>query len=304
MGTNKKIGIIIVNFNTKGVTYNCVKSILDNSVDIEYSIMIWDNNSSDDSTIFFHEKFGNISNINIFASKSNLGFGRACNEASKVFSNVDYFLFLNPDTIFNDNILINFISAYDELSKTTNIGCLGVELYNLNGISIESDKKFPTVYDFIKSRFSFLRKSESSLNKKLNGFEYQIVDYICGADLFIEKMLFLKIGGFDEDYFMYYEEIDLQYRLKNKGFNNILLKNCGINHIGGVSLSNNSKLVNLYSLESLLKYFKKHSTFLEYFFLRMYLIFMFPFFLFKSLVFRFKSFNLKYLQKLFIIIFT
>lgn len=304
MYINKKIGIIIVNFNTKTITYNCVKSILDNSFDIEYSILIWDNNSSDDSSLFFLEKFGNISNISIVSSNVNLGFGRACNRAAESLTNCDYFLFLNPDTSLIDNVLKNIISAYIELSNIMSVGCIGVELYNTSGISTESEKKFPTVYEFITSRIPFLRKKVSIVNSKFKELDFQIVDYICGADLFIEKILFLKIGGFDEDYFMYYEEIDLQYKLKKLGFNNLLLKNYGINHIGGASLSDNSILINLYSLESIIKYFKKHSTIIENLILRIYLIVMFPFFLIKSLLLRPKFLNFNYIQKLLIVIFS
>jgi GT2 family glycosyltransferase len=298
MVESKKIGIIIINYNTKKITYDCINSILKNCINVPYSIVIWDNNSNDDSFSFFTDKFGENLNIKLFQSKINLGFGKACNQATLLLENYDYYLFLNPDTILESDIILNFISSYEILSEIKQIGCLGVQLYDLSHISKENKKSFPTVFEFIFSRFYFFKKALIPKTFKFKDIEYQPVDYICGADLFIQSNLFLKIGGFDEDYFMYYEEIDLQYKLSQKGYTNILLNNIGLKHIGGASLNENTKLINLYSLESIIKYFKKHSTLLEYFTLKLYLITMFPFLILKSIILKFKSINITYFKNL------
>lgn len=266
--TNSKridISIIIVNYNTSGEIEKCIDSIYKYEAGISIEIIVIDNNSAERT---IQEKIKKYPLIKFIQNEDNIGFGAACNKAF-LFANGRYILFLNPDTYFYNNILSILFKYMEEKENDLNIGCLGIELTNSKGDLVGSYGDFISKKNFIykysrgtilkKFPFGFFKKKyEKNLKASYKKTNYgRIVDYVTGADLMISRELFKEIGMFDQQFFMYTEEVDLQYRLNKLGKNNIIMDLKGIVHSDGKSF-NNKNVRRIMNCISDLKFLKKH----------------------------------------------
>ncbi len=209
-----EVSIIIVNYNTKDLVIDCIRSVINNTKAISYEIILVDNASTDGSVENVKEIFPSI---NIISSSVNLGFGRANNLASQNAKG-EFLFFLNSDTILvEDSIskLYDFFISNENEIKIGALGCILVDkTFQVNGFG----GKFPTCKEEMKGLFRTMllnmklitshRKQTYPLNK-----EFFEVDYVIGADLMMRSSLFKKLNGFDPSFFMYYEETDLQKRM-------------------------------------------------------------------------------------------
>jgi len=229
------ISIVIINYNTKDLTNSCIESIMKFTCDISYEIILVDNASADGSVQYFKDYQG----ISFFAMKENIGFGRANNFGVDKASGKNIFL-LNSDTLLIENS-VKILSDFHELNKLSmNIGVIGTKLTDEHGNIGNSGGKFPTVireikeYAFIVLAKIFRRKTHCTDSYD---FDQPIIpiEYVSGANMFINRDLFLEVGGFDPAYFMYYEESDLQYRLTRNGYRNYLITTTSIIHLEGAS---------------------------------------------------------------------
>ena len=252
------VSIIIVNYNTKDLTIQCIESIKKHTKDIQYEVIVVDNNSTDGSVTAIRRKFENII---IIQNSINLGFGTANNIGSEK-ARGKYLLLLNSDTILLNNSIKTFFD-FSEKDIELCIGTIGGILRDAYSNEAISFGSFPSKKELIKSALyisnsnnKMTKKSRSIFNKK----GYIQVDYVTGADLFIDRNLFIEFKGFDSDFFMYYEETDLQLRLAKSGRRNYIIDNTNIIHLESASFSkgvNNLKR-NLIT-NSMFTYFKKHS---------------------------------------------
>ena len=232
-----EVSIIIVNYNTSKLVIDAIESIIKYSVDITYEIIIVDNNSKDgvDSLSLNTKQYNNIEVLKL---NENIGFGRANNEGVKIARGRNLF-FLNPDTLLLNNA-IKILS--NELDNNLNYGACGGNLLNENLEPTRSFRRqFPNILWILEHTFFFnipelIRYGKNRffnhLNKKIN------VSYIVGADLMIKKELFDEIGGFNPAFFMYYEEIELCFRVKEKGFEVVSVPSASIQHLEGKSTKN------------------------------------------------------------------
>lgn len=210
-----KVSIIIVTYNTLQLTKNCINSILEHTSDINFEIILVDNNSTDGSKECF-EKHTHISYIYL---NENLGFGKA-NNIGVADASGEYVFFLNSDTILFENSIHKMITFFEEDETAIKIGALGCILIDENLNPNGSGSHFPTckaiiieyLYQIPPLRI-FVKKPQD----KLYPFEklFFKIDYIIGADLLMRKAIFDKLGGFYKEYFMYFEETDLQYQMNN-----------------------------------------------------------------------------------------
>lgn len=210
-----QVSIIIVNYNTKQITNNCLNSIKQYTENIDYEIILVDNASTDGSK----EHFENRKDITYIYSKENLGFGRANNLGAKSASGEFLFL-LNSDTILIENSIQKIYDFYIKYEKELKIGALGCLLVDENLVVNGYGDRFPSCKEEISNYLSripllnfFYKKNTKNKTDYLSN-EYFEIDYVIGADIFIRKEKFTEIKGFDEDFFMYYEESDLQKRIK------------------------------------------------------------------------------------------
>ncbi len=217
------LSIIIVSYNTKELLGDCLKSIFQNQGSVNLEVIVVDNASVDGSVNFIKENFPNIK---LIASKDNLGFGKANNRGSKIAKG-DILLFLNPDTIIEKNI---FSKLVDIFSKDKNIGIVSPQLilpdHSQQLWAYGEEDKF---YDLIKNK---IFPQSKKFIRCVSGNQIE-TGWVSGAALSIRKDIFEKIKGFDENFFMYFEDRDLCYRAKDLGSKVVVNNDIQVIHFGG-----------------------------------------------------------------------
>ena len=229
------LSIVIVNYNVKDLLYNCLKSIYNNSENINVEIFVVDNNSSDHSIQMVEQHFPEV--ITIKNSK-NVGFSTANNQAIKLCKN-ELILLLNPDTIIKPNTLNECIQF---MKKNQNCGALSVLMKNGKGDFLpESKRGFPSpiVSFFRLFKFHKLFPQSAFFNQyylgHLDKYSRHEIDVLCGAFFLSRKKVFDTVGLLDESFFMYGEDIDLSYRIKKSGYSIFYLGDLEIIHFKGES---------------------------------------------------------------------
>ena len=234
------ISIIIVNYKTVSLIMDCIKSIKEFTSDIDYEIIVVDNNSNDD----FQSKIQSVySDVICIPLKSNMGFGVANNEGFKVAKGRNL-LCLNPDTILLNNA-IKILSNY--LDSHNHVGACGGNLFDENmKPSLSFRRILPSIYWEINELCWLLPeriqyRSNRIFNNTSNPFS---VGYITGADLMIKRIVIDEVGGFSPDFFMYYEETDLCNRIKNQGWDIHSVPYAKIMHLESKSFNNHDNHIN------------------------------------------------------------
>lgn len=270
------VSIIIVNYNTKELTKNCIDSIFKYTTDINFEVILVDNDSFDGSV----ELFSVDNRIRFIRSGGNLGFGKA-NNIGYLHSIGKYIFLLNSDTILLNNAVKIFYNKMEKLPVY--VSCIGTILKGQDMDEIHSYGAFPTptkellfrtIGPILKLFRIKLWLYDNPNIRKNNDFE---VDYITGADLFIRKEVIEKCGFFDPDFFLYYEETELQYRFKKNGYKNMIVYGPEIIHLFGGSnkeKKTNSLKRRIMSLKSCFLYLKKTCKAYQYIIFRILLIFM------------------------------
>jgi GT2 family glycosyltransferase len=264
------VSIIVVNYNTKDLLGNCVKSIYKFTHNLEFEIIVVDNASVDGSQEFLKSNFPNVV---LIESKTNLGFGKANNLGAE-YAKGEFLFLLNSDTILLNNAMFELLDFFRS-NKNLNIGCLGGVLLDKEGKNNHSSESFPSktriLFEYINNYLGSTFKSPYKREKReFTNDNYFEVDYITGADLFLLKDLFLKIGGFDPVFFMYYEESDLQKQISKLGLKQFLIKEPKIIHLEGASVSEAvfSAKKRIMIHDGMFKYFKKNSFIVNYYIFR------------------------------------
>lgn len=234
------VSVIIVNYCTENLIIDCVKSIIDKTEGICYEIIIVDNASPHNSISILEKEFENDKTVRCLQLKENIGFGRA-NNAGYELSSGKYVFCLNPDTKLKNNA-INILSNY--LDNNPDVGACGGNLFQSNGEMCTSHRM---LYPSIMWEFSFLsnyllESIRYGKNRKFNTEHHAIdVATLSGADIMIRRSIIEEIGFYDPNFFMYYEDTDLCYRVSK---NNFLIRNipdAKIYHYEGKSTKNLEK---------------------------------------------------------------
>lgn len=233
------VSVIIVNYNTIEITNNCISSIIEKTEGLSYEIILVDNASVDGSREFFSKR----TDIIYVWSNENLGFGKA-NNLGYSKSNGRYVFLLNSDTILLNNALKFFVEAADNELELSD-GVLGCMLENGNGQRTHSYASFPTIWnDLFKEAFlipiSKFTGCNDFLRQGLVKPDFP-VDYIIGADLFIRRDVIEQYGFFDSRFFMYYEDVELQWRYHQQGIRSVIIDGPKIIHLEGGSAKTHAK---------------------------------------------------------------
>ena len=252
------VSIIIVNYNTLGLTSDCIESIVDKTSGLEYEIILVDNASTDGSK----EVFSQDARIRYIYSDRNLGFGRANNLGIRETKG-RYLFFLNSDTILLNNA-VKYFFDFCEGHPDEKIGALGAILKDQNQKNIHSYGKFITpvgeIMDVVSKYLRFLKKREYLHPASV--LQPESVDYITGADLFVPRSVCDELEAFDPAFFMYCEEVDWQFRMSKAGYKRLVIDGPLIIHLEGGSDPSNTRLwsfnrcFNL--LKSTIQYIRKH----------------------------------------------
>ena len=211
------VSIVIVNYKSKGLLKNCIKSIYDKTRDLDYEIVVVDNNSEDGSEQMVIKRFPTVKFIQ---SGANLGFGAGANLGIDNTKG-DYVTIINPDIVLMEN---SFKKLYDFAEKNPKIGLLAPQLINPDGTIQHTRCRFP---EFLMPAYrrTFLKKIKFIKNKIFRYLtldkdynEIGKTDWIFGAVLFMRKEAFLNVGKFDERFFLGFEDTDLCRKLWNSGY--------------------------------------------------------------------------------------
>lgn len=234
------VSVIIVNYKTPQLVIECVESIIEKTKDISYEIIIVDNDSQDNSKEIICNSLGN--KIQYIQSNINLGFGKANNLGAK-FATGKYLFLLNSDTLLVNN---SIKELYDYIDNYDDCGIVGGNLYTIDMKPNPSYSMSFNTLEQVKEESSWKYIILSRINRKTNKNKEsndnfnetslpKEVAYLFGADMMISKTLFNRINGFDDDFFMYYEEQELSYRVKKLGFKSVCIPNSKIIHYDGMS---------------------------------------------------------------------
>lgn len=255
-----KLSIVIVNYNVKFFLEQCLCSVKHAIELIDAEVLVIDNCSTDNSINYLQNKFEWVKFI---PNKTNEGFAKANNSALKQCSG-DYILFLNPDTILPEDILKNCINFFEQNNNT---GAIGVRMIDGSGNFLpESKRAFPNaMVSFFKlCGFADVFPKSKIFNKYALGFlpekETHEVDVLCGAFFMAKRNILEQLGGFDEAFFMYGEDIDLSYRIQKSGYRICYLGSETIIHFKGESArKGNLNYVRIF-YQAMSVFVKKHYT--------------------------------------------
>lgn len=210
--TKVTFSFIVINYNSYDHTHKCIVSIKNNCRNHSFEIILIDNASSDDSVNKLENKFKDV----IFVKNDeNYGFARACNQGLD-HASAEFLIFLNNDFEFTTDIFNRII---DKFKQNNNLGLLGFQLLNPDGTLQKTGFIFPSIWRRILQLIivPMLRKRTSAIHAKPDQAD-QVVDYIKGALMILPSKLLNQLNlRFDENYFMYHEEMDLAYQLRQHG---------------------------------------------------------------------------------------
>lgn len=232
----KKISIIIVNYNVQYFLEVCLHSVLRASKGIDAEIIVVDNHSADGSNEMVKANFPSVL---LIENKDNKGFSKANNQAVAIAKG-EYILFLNPDTVMPEDFLERTIGYMDAHPKA---GALGPRLIDGKGVfAPDAKKSFPTlsVAIFKTTGLNKLFSRSPYINKyyavHVQERETAAVEVLSGCCMLLRSSLLQQIGvAFDEDYFMYCEDVDLSFRVQQAGYENVYFPEATLIHYKGES---------------------------------------------------------------------
>ncbi len=239
------LSVIIVNWNTRELLEQCLRSIYDTPQELVFETLVVDNGSTDDSVAMVRQHFPQA---RLVENQTNVGFAQANNQGI-LLSQGRYVLLLNSDTIVLPHALAEMVCFANARSKAGIVGC---KLLNGDGSLQESWASFPTFWSEMWGRNFRDRRlvEETSLIYE--------VDWVGGACLLARRAAIDEVGLLDESYFMYSEETDWCFRMTQQGWKVYYLPEVEVIHLGGGSASRASatQLIRLY--ESKTRFFRKH----------------------------------------------
>ncbi|KXH79594.1 glycosyltransferase family 2 protein [Chryseobacterium kwangjuense] len=226
-----KLSIIIVNYNVTGLLRNCLQSIRKYTEGENYEVIVIDNASTDAS---WSDLIPEFPAVHFISSAHNEGFAVANNKAIKTASG-DYVLLLNPDTELEGFYMKELLEFAD---SKPDFGCLGVRMHDAEGNFLpESKRSVPDMFNSFEKLFTNFKRSSSKSYYRSDIDETEIaeVEVVTGAFLLIKREVYGRIGGLDETYFMYGEDIDLCYTLLKNGYKNYYYGKASLLHHKGES---------------------------------------------------------------------
>ncbi len=259
-----KLSVIIVSYNVRHYLEQCLHSVWASAQrgGVETEVFVVDNASNDDSVAYLREKFPaeKYPDFHLIANSRNVGFGSANNQAVRL-SRGEYILFLNPDTLLTEQTLADSIRFADE---HPDLGGLGTKMLKADGsFALESRRGLPTPWtSFCKmsglaAAFPKSRRFGKYYMRYLDENQAAHIEIISGAYLLCRKAALDRCGLFDEDFFMYGEDIDLSYRLMLSGFHNYYIPSPILHYKGESTQKSSYRYVHVF-YEAMLIFFKKH----------------------------------------------
>jgi len=248
------VDIVIVNWNAGNQLQQCIDSILSSAPNLKLNIIIVDNGSTDNSL----NSIASSPDVKIIKTGFNLGFGKACNLGAQSGSS-EYLLFLNPDAALYPDTLKRAM-AYMQSPANAQVGICGIQLIDESGDIARSCTRFPHALAFLAHTIGAVH-----VFPRLGHFmaewphdQTRVVDHVIGAFYLVRRKVFEQLGGFDERFFVYLEDLDFSYRAKQAGWRSVYLADVQAFHAGGGTSAQVKARRLFYSLRSRLLYAFKH----------------------------------------------
>ncbi|MFE4712004.1 glycosyltransferase family 2 protein [Paenibacillus sp. NPDC056722] len=229
------VSILIVNYNTCRLTMDCLRSVYDSETKFSYEIILIDNNSHDGSVEAISREFPNVT---LIANEENTGFARANNQGMEIASG-RFVLLLNSDTVVRKDTLETMITFMD---SRPDVGASGCKIILPDGSLDKACKRgFPTPSASFYYAFGFSKLFPN--NPRFNGYQLGYldpdknypVDCLVGAFMLLRRETIEHVGGLDEEFFMYGEDLDWCYRIKEAGWKIYYYSKTSIIHLKGGS---------------------------------------------------------------------
>src|SRR5690606_5773621 len=246
-----KLSVIILNYNVRYFLEQCILSVQQALQGLDAEIIVIDNNSVDGSCDMVSEKFPQIT---LISNKENVGFSKANNQGVAIAKG-EYVCILNPDTAVSEDTFYKVL-AFAE--RQENPGAVGVKLIDGTGNFLpESKRNIPT------PKVSYYKLTGKQNNKysyyadHVHENEIAEVSVLVGAFMLMKKTVYQEVGGFDEDYFMYGEDIDLSYKLIKANYKNYYSGETTVLHYKGESTTKDKVYFNRF-YGAMKIFYKKH----------------------------------------------
>lgn len=221
-----ELSVIILNYNVSYFLKQCIISVQRATGTMEAEIIVIDNASVDDSCAMMKRDFPKIL---LIENKENVGFSKANNQAVAVAKG-DYLCILNPDTAVAED---TFLKCFNKALALPNLGALGAYMLDGTGNFLsESKRNLPTPKAALLKLLGFTKKYYATHISEEKEGEIAV---LVGAFMFLKRSIYDQVKGFDEDYFMYGEDIDLSYKITKAGYKNYYLGSAETLHYKGES---------------------------------------------------------------------
>ncbi len=262
---NTRVSIVIVNWNSGVLLQKCVSSIYANHSGLVDQIIVVDNASVDESVSRLSDCERHGVPLVQIRNTQNRGFAAACNQGAALASS-KYLLFLNPDAELLSGAL-ETCHAYLEERGHEAVGVVGVQLEDGMGNIARSCAYRPSPARLLAYSLGIDRIPQvRSAGVVMNGWSHntiRTVDHVIGAFFFARRSVFVALDGFDERFFVYYEDLDYSSRMADLGYRSVYLAGARARHLGG-GVSRQVKSLRLfYSVRSRLLYSFKHFSVAE-----------------------------------------
>ncbi len=253
-----QLSIIILNYNVRYFLELCVISVQNAIQNLDAEIIVVDNNSTDDSCAMMKNRFPNIT---LIENKENSGFPKG-NNIGVDTAKGEYICILNPDTVIAEDTfekILNFVTS--SAVEKNSLGIIGCKLIDGTGNFLPESKRgiptplvaFTKIFGLYKISTLFGKYYAQHLSENQSGK----VAILVGAFMIMKRELYQEIGGFDENCFMYSDDIDLSYRITQKGFDNYYFHETSVIHYKGESTIKDGTYMKRFQ-EAMNFFYKKH----------------------------------------------
>lgn len=262
-----ELAILIVTWNSQATIWQCLDSIYKNCQNVLLEVLVLDNASTDETVNIIKTDFPQVK---LFESPENLGFARG-NNALVDKADSEFILFLNPDTVIM-NVSVYQMLKY--IKENNSVVALGPKLlYGDNSFQL-SYAKFPNLrtelFTKIYQRSTNQKRSWILKYLEKNSLKVKEVDWISGACLLTRRDVLNSVGKFDENFFLYFEDADLCYRMKSKG-KIIYFPQAQVKHVVGQSTKPQNLKTEYHYRHSQLYYYRLHHSWFSNLVLKLYL---------------------------------
>lgn len=252
-----KLSIVIICWNDLKVIANCLKSVFDETRDMEFEAIVSDNGSTDGSIDYIRRNFATV---RVVENGANLGFARGNNAGIHVAQG-EYILILNPDTIIRDRALEKFV-RYAE--RHPEAGAFGCRVLNPDGSFQNPARPIPSLSGYLVAALGlswlgrFSNAFVSNLYPGWDGRSERSIGFQSGCCVLFRSDLLKRLGGFDERFFYHFEETDLCFRVWKAGSSILYYPGAEITHLGGQSVGRFPIRFALETYRSGYRFFYKH----------------------------------------------